>query len=41
MKALLIPILFLAACSHAFDQSGCNEGAGIKAIYEGKMPEAY
>ena len=41
MKGLLIPILFLAACSHAFDQSGCNEDAGIKAIYEGKMPEAY
>jgi hypothetical protein len=27
--------------SHAFDQSGCNEDAGIKAIYKGKMPEAY
>jgi len=27
--------------SHAFDQPGCNEDAGIKAIYEDKMAEAY
>ena len=41
MKALLISILPLAACSHAFDQSGCDEEAGIKAIYQDKMAEAY